>query len=104
MGFHFRGWFEAWMARVRSSTVSCSSPELLNGVARFLRARRVVLAFYRQGRRGRSSWGRASWGGRVLGEARTAVAARPAMVVAVASTGRVGARGELLWRQERVGL
>ena len=35
------------------------------------------------------------------GEARTAVAARPAMVVAVASTGRVGARGELLWRQGR---
>ena len=73
MGFHFRGWFGAWMARVRSSTVSCGSPELLNGAARFLRAMRVVLAFYRQGRR-------------VLGEARTAVAARPAMAVAVAST------------------
>ena len=26
MGFHFRGWFGAWMARVRSSTVSCGSP------------------------------------------------------------------------------
>ena len=37
----------------------------------------------------------------VLGEARTAVAARPAMAVAVASAGRVGARGELLWCQGR---
>ena len=67
MGFHFRGWFGAWMARVRSSTVSCGSPELLNGAAWFLRARRVVLAFYRQGRRGRSSWGRIFQGGRCWG-------------------------------------
>ena len=51
---------------------------------------RLGSALYRQGRRGRSIWGRACWGERVLGEARTAVTARPAMVVAVASTGRVG--------------
>jgi len=43
---------------------------------------RLGSALYRQGRRGRSIWGRACWGERVLGEARTAVAARPAMAVA----------------------
>ena len=43
---------------------------------------RLGSALYTQGRRGRSIWGRAFWGERVLGEARTAVAARPAMAVA----------------------
>jgi hypothetical protein len=33
MGFHFRGWFGAWMAGEGGSAVSCGSPELLNGAA-----------------------------------------------------------------------
>ena len=40
----------------------------------------------------------------MLGEARTVVAARPAMAVAVAGVGEGWARVGLLWRQDGVGL
>ena len=103
MGFHFRGWFGAWMARVRSSTVSCGSPELLNGAARFLRARRVVLAFYRQGRRGGRAGGEfagedGAGGGAQLGE--DGDSARGS---AMATAWRAGARGEVGSCQGRPG-
>ena len=65
---------------------------------------RLGSALYRQGRRERSSWGRVCWGGRCWGRrARPWQLGRPWWSPWRAQEGW-GARGELLWRQERVGL
>ena len=91
------------------SMMTCCSPGLEGMAAAFYAGRgsgaRVAacIALYRQGRRGRSSWGRVCWGGWVLGEARMVMAARPAMTIAVASRGVCGGAWQWLVVPGRAG-